>query len=140
MFELTDDIKLKLKKLKKTKNLEQIISIFQKEALPQSADDIYLKIKSMNPKLALSTVYRIIDKLVDLDIIHETIKDADKSRYELCHEHHKHYMVCTNCKNLFPLDVCPFHELEEKIAEQTGFTVSGHKFEIYGECPKCHNK
>lgn len=139
MIELTDSLELKLKSLRKTKVLEQVIDIFKTSKLPLSVEDIYTKITT-DKKPALSTVYRIIDKLANMKIIHETIKDADKSRYELYNNPHKHYIVCTNCKTLFPLDFCPFHELEEKIEQQTGFIITGHKFEIYGECPKCHKK
>ena len=139
MIKLTDDIELKLQNLKKSKNRDLIMNAFRQAKKPLSADDIFHKLKIKNKKLALSTVYRTLDKLIELDIIRETFKDGDKSMYELAQEHHKHYIICTNCKNIVPLDFCPFHEIEHKIVEQTGFKISGHKFEIYGECPKCHS-
>ena len=131
----------KLSKFRKSKNMDSIISILEKTSNPISAEDIFQIAKKEHRSLALSTVYRIIEKLLNSGIIHETIKDGDKALYELIQSGHKHYMICTNCKTLIPVDMCPFIELEHQIEQNTGFKITGHKFEIYGICPDCkHNK
>ena len=41
---------------------------------------------------------------------------------------------------MIPIDICPVEELEQKIADSAGFTITGHRFELYGECKNCAKK
>ena len=123
---------------RKSKYMDDILLVFKDNDNPVSADDIYQIVKQRNKKIALSTVYRIIEKLAKNNIIHETIKDNDKSLYSLVEDEHKHYLICTECKKIIPIDICPFLEIEKGISKETGFNITGHRFEIYGVCPECH--
>ena len=49
-------------------------------------------------------------------------------------------MICVKCKKMIPIDDCPVKELEKIIADKTGFNITGHKFELYGECENCARK
>ena len=132
------EIEQNLKGLKSSKNRDNIISVLIKEGVPVSVEDIFLRIKEKNNKISLSTVYRIIDKLIALNIVREASRHDDKALYELVQNGHHHYIICTKCKKMIVLNSCPITELEQKISQDTGFYITGHKYEIYGECPACH--
>lgn len=140
---MKDKIAEKLKGLRASKNRDDVICILQNGSTPVSVEDIYEKIKNQNNKISLSTVYRIIEKLVNLGIVHKvTTLDDNKALYEIIkdsHTHH-HYMICVKCKKMIPIDDCPVKELEKIIADKTGFNITGHKFELYGECENCARK
>lgn len=140
---MKDKIAEKLKGLRASKNRDDVICILQNSSTPVSVEDIYEKIKKINNKISLSTVYRIIEKLVNLGIVHKvTTLDDNKALYEIIkdsHTHH-HYMICVKCKKMIPIDDCPVKELEKIIAYKTGFNITGHKFELYGECENCARK
>ncbi len=140
---MKDKIAEKLKGLRASKNRDDVICILQNSSTPVSVEDIYEKIKKTNNKISLSTVYRIIEKLVNLGIVHKvTTLDDNKALYEIIkdsHTHH-HYMICVKCKKMIPIDDCPVKELEKIIADKTGFNITGHKFELYGECENCARK
>ncbi len=140
---MKDKIAEKLKGLRASKNRDDVICILQNSSTPVSVEDIYEKIKNQNNKISLSTVYRIIEKLVNLGIVHKvTTLDDNKALYEIIkdsHTHH-HYMICVKCKKMIPIDDCPVKELEKIIADKTGFNITGHKFELYGECENCARK
>lgn len=127
-------------KLRASKNRDFVISILRKENVPVSVENIYCKVKDKNKSVSLSTIYRIIDKLCELNIVQKTATDNNKTLYELVQNGHKHYAICTNCKKMIPLDNCPIHELEKNISDNTGFCITGHKYEIYGICKDCHGK
>ena len=127
----------KLNQFRKSKNMDSIIEVLEVAASPISAEEIFQSVKKNNETLALSTVYRIIEKLLQAKVIHEIIKDGDTALYELIEDEHRHYMICTECKKLIPIDMCPFIELEHQLEKNTGFKITGHKFEIYGKCPEC---
>ncbi len=140
MANFVDNMDMKLNHLRKSKNRDKVIEILKNSNLPMSIEDIYLNLKQTNNSLALSTVYRIIDKLTSLNITQEAVKDGDRSLYELTGSNHNHYLMCTSCKKVVPLDICPIHEIEDSIIKKTGFKISGHNFQIFGECPECSKK
>ncbi len=133
----------KLKGLRTSKNRDEVIALLQKQSAPMAVEDIYENIRKTNSKISLSTVYRIIEKLVNLNIAHKvTTLDDNKALYEIVkdsHTHH-HYMICVKCKKMIPIDDCPVKELEKEIEDKTGFNITGHKFELYGECENCAHK
>ncbi len=133
----------KLKGLRTSKNRDEVIALLQKQSAPMAVEDIYENIRKTNSKISLSTVYRIIEKLVNLNIAHKvTTLDDNKALYEIVkdsHTHH-HYMICVKCKKMIPIDDCPVKELEKEIENKTGFNITGHKFELYGECENCAHK
>lgn len=134
------DIEQKLTGQRSSKNRDSVIYVLMNESVPISVENIFLKMKEKNNKLSLSTVYRIIDKLSELGIVREAARQDDKKLYELVQNGHHHYIICTKCKKMTVLDSCPIGELEQKISDETGFYITGHKYEIYGECEECHNK
>ena len=133
-------IEQNLKGLRYSKNRDSVICLLSKTNVPISIEDIFYKVKEENSKISLSTIYRIIDKLVSLKIVRKSVMDGNKALYELEQRRHHHYIICTKCKKMAILDSCPISELEQKILNDTGFYITGHKYEIYGECKDCHNK
>lgn|SRR5574344_616845 len=131
----------KLKGCRTSKNRDDVINILKKQESPISVEDIFNELKFENEKLSLSTVYRIVEKLTSLNVVRKAaVLDDNKSLYELVKDGHNHYMICVKCKKMIPIDGCPIEELEKKIATDTGFNITGHKFELYGECQSCIDK
>ena len=60
--------------------------------------------------------------------------------YQLNNHRHRHYLICTGCSTLLPIDICPLHDLEDKLSASTGFQITGHNLEFFGLCPKCAAK
>lgn len=137
---MKSDIEYNLKGQRNSKNRDSVIAILLKESMPVSVEDIFYKIKTQNSKVSLSTVYRILDKLCDLQIVRKAATDGGRALYELVRNGHRHYIICTKCKKMVALDNCPITELEKKICSDTGFHITGHKYEIFGECKDCYNK
>lgn len=131
----------KLKGCRASKNRDEVLEILNKQTCPLTIDELYEKIKVDNPTMSLSTVYRIIDKLVNLKVARKAvILDDNKARYEIATRHHHHYMICTKCKKMIPIDCCPIEDFEKNLENTTGFNITGHKFELYGECKSCLEK
>lgn len=124
-----------------SKNRENVIRIFESIVEPASAEDIFDIFKINYGVISLSTIYRIIDKLVSCKILHKVITlDDNKARYELEGNGHHHFMICTHCHKMIPINICPVKELEKIISEESGFNITGHRFELYGECRDCLEK
>ena len=115
--------------LKCTKQRLDVLNILNTANKPLTAEEIHAEVSD----IALSTVYRILDKLLEKNIvIKTTIPKSDGVYYELTANEHKHFAICLACHKLKYIDICPIHN-----TTVSDFTVTGHKLELYGYCKEC---
>lgn len=118
--------------LKNTRQRNDILKILVEAVVPMCAEEIY----ELTSDMSLSTVYRTLEAFYECGVVKkENILDGDKMHYELADGKHRHYAVCLECGGLTHIDVCPVHD-----ADVSGFTVTGHKLELYGYCRACAKK
>lgn len=118
--------------LKTTRQRSDIVRALTNAKAPMSAEDIL----EASGNMSLSTIYRTLELLCARGVVKkENILDGDKMFYELADGKHHHYAVCLKCGALVSVDVCPVHD-----ASVNGFTVTGHKLELYGYCKDCSAK
>lgn len=123
--------------LKNTKQRGAIMKILKESAEPVGAEDIFARLQSSWPNLALSTVYRNLERFAEEALVHKDVFNDGVVRYSIAEEHHGHYLVCTGCSNKIKIDDCPLTCLEQGLAQNTGYEIEGHTLTIYGKCPEC---
>lgn len=132
---------LKKNNLKNTKHRIIMLSILYKCSQPISADEIYKEVEKKGVSVNLSTVYRSLEILSEKNIIKKLTFEEDPRAYFIYNRNiHSHYLICLGCKKIITLDYCPLEGYEEKLENNTKFSISGHKLEIYGYCPECQSK
>ena len=137
--EIEESLKNKGYKLTKQRNsiIEVLIENIGKFL---SVEDIYLKCKDKYPKTNLSTVYRNLEILEDINLVHKTNITGASASYEIvCNDCHHHHVICKTCGKTEVIDFCPIQEFTSKVAED-GFLVTDHKIELYGYCKNCTKK
>jgi len=122
--------------LKNTKQRAAILALLESSAEPVSAEDLYEKMKAEFPTLAVSTVYRNLERFTALGIIEKEVFPDGVLRF-LSAEKHGHYLICTVCSKKIKLGACPLAGLERRLEKDTGFEIDGHSLTIYGKCPNC---
>lgn len=125
--------------LKWTRQRKSVYRILWNAEEPLNAAQIYhLAVQEAEGKdYAPSTVYRILAAFEEQRLAEKTVLPGeDTAVYALNRGGHTHYAVCLQCHRRIPLQSCPFaHMNPEKEAE--GFTVTGHRLELYGYCRDC---
>lgn len=116
-----------------------ILHLIQNSRLPLTAEQVFEQARRQFPSLALTTVYRNLEAFAAEGLVHASVYDDGVKRYELA-EHHRHYMTCVECKKSVEIPECPFEELKDKLAQETGFDISGHSMEFFGTCPECRRR
>ncbi|SHG91606.1 Fur family transcriptional regulator [Tepidibacter thalassicus] len=106
-----------------------------------SAEEIFSKLKEKNIKTNLSTVYRNLEILEKIDIIHKINIDGNYFKYELIQnkKQHNHVIICKNCGKTEKINFCPLEKIISNITNNN-FVLTDHKFELYGYCNKCKIK
>ncbi len=89
-------------------------------------------------RAAPPTVYRALDFLLDLGLVHRI---ASLNAYVGCiHPHRPHegqFLICESCKAYAELDATAITAAINQCAADSGFVVRQHTVEIMGLCPRC---
>jgi Fe2+ or Zn2+ uptake regulation protein len=94
--------------------------------------------------LSQSSAYRNVTALIDAGAARRVNGTGDHGRFELAEElsGHHHHLVCGGCGRV--ADVHPSPRLERAIAnaaqllaEEQGFEVIEHRFDLVGTCAAC---
>lgn len=129
---------LKKENLKSTKHRNAILDVIEKAGQPVTAETIYLKLKEREIAISLSTVYRVLEALLGKGLVAKTsVNDDNKALYELNNMEHKHHLLCVKCRKMLPVDGCPLEDYEKALEEKLGFSIKGHRLEMFGYCETC---
>ena len=136
-------------------NSEQVKNIFHKKGLkctPQrqavlkvirdtnasiSINTIHMKVKEILPNTGLATVYRALEKLVELELAVKVHLEDGCHSYAIAPEGHSHPIVCTDCNKVIEFAECPIEDLSQKISEDTGVEIINHFLQLFGKCREC---
>ena len=120
-----------------TKQKEHILDIIKKQEKEFTIKDIYNDTKQ---SVGLTTIYRLIDKLMKENKVSKTItKDNQTYYYYLkeCGNTNHFYLKCSNCSRLEHIDCDCIKELKEHITKNHQFKPNTDFIIINGICAKC---
>ena len=127
--------------LKNTKSRLAILDILERSTQPVSAEQVYLELQEKKISANLSTVYRTLDTLTDKKLVAKIqIMGDNRALFEYNRMAHKHYLICLECKKITAIQTCPLGDYVKALAQETEYSISGHKLDIYGYCPDCQKK
>lgn len=127
--------------LKNTRRRGDVMRVLENSRQPVTAEEVFFALKENNRSISLSTVYRVLDTLVEKEIASRIASaEGGCTMFELNRRIHRHYLVCLGCHRMIPVDNCPLGNLERRLERETGFTVTGHSLEIYGYCADCQKQ
>ena len=124
--------------LKRTRPREQVYRVLLAAEKPLDVQEIYRRMDGEG--LAVSTVYRALAAFVERGVAIKTTMMGDETAlYALRRADHAHYAICLGCHRQIPLRHCPLEHLQLE-EEADGFTVTGHRLELYGYCRDCRRQ
>ncbi len=132
----------KSKGVKATPALLSILELFNNNKFPLNAEFIINNINS-NKKVLKgineTTVYRILDKLEDKDILRRVDLRKDSFYFELTYKHH-HHIICLKCNTVEDFENKEVEKSIKKIVEKSSKfrKINEHSFELFGICRKCN--
>ncbi len=108
-----------------------------------TVETIHEALEQTTPNMSLATIYNTLKLFVDLGIVIELANGEDGVHYDYYSKPHYH-VICTNCGKIADVFYPDFQKdakkMENEAAQQTGYQITGNRFEIYGLCPDCQKK
>ena len=98
---------------------------------------IYKLLKTDHPKIALSTIYRTLDLLLEKGAVSSRPEGAGETSYVFCTEEHHHHAICTTCGHVDEVDCGAMDQFRAALLAQQAFALDDHSVEFYGRCARC---
>ncbi|MGL4821385.1 MAG: Fur family transcriptional regulator [Bacilli bacterium] len=118
-----------------TERRKRLLELLHSDSKYQSAMLIASKMKAEYPTMSYETIYRNLATFAELGIAETSDLTGEKHyRFHCPHHAHHHHFICTDCGGTRTIPDCPMDELR---AQWEGFQITGHRFEVYGQCPSC---
>lgn len=129
---------LKKENMRNTRHRKAILQVIEQSGQPVTVETIFLNLKEKGISISLSTVYRVLEALEAKELILKSnINDDSKALFEINNMEHRHHLLCVKCRKMLSVDGCPLEDYEKALEEKLGFSIKGHKLEMYGHCPNC---
>jgi Fur family ferric uptake transcriptional regulator len=100
-------------------------------------ESILRKAQEADSTLNLSTVYRNLEVLEDIDLVRHAHLGHGSPTYHVAHEHRHLHLVCSACNSIVEVPVETADSLVEILADRHSFAVDIDHFAIQGRCAEC---
>jgi Fur family ferric uptake transcriptional regulator len=104
------------------------------------AEELYEQLHSRYPYANISTVYRTLELLKELDLVTEADFGEGRVRYHVAEKGHHHHLVCHSCGKIIDLDEAALHPLKDTLFRTYRFDADLRHLAISGECSMCWTK
>lgn len=95
-------------------------------------EEVHRRVQAVEPQISLSTVYRALKLFAEKGILERHDFGRGRGRFEAApHVHHDH-LIDIDTGGVIEFRNEDIEALQEAIARQLGFTLVGHKLELYG--------
>lgn len=101
-----------------------------------TADDLAARVQADHPDVHRSTVYRTLDALEELGVLHRIPFGVGGAVYHLV-DHAHHHLVCTRCGSVAEAPAGLFAPIAEQVEAETGFSLDRSHVMISGVCAGC---
>ena len=120
-----------------TKQKDKILEIIKNKNKEFKVLDIY---NELNGCVGLTTIYRLVNKMVDNGIMTKVIGNDNITYYEYlqkCSKNNHFYLKCNHCLKLIHIDCDCIRNIENHILEEHKFDINNQNLIINGLCDKC---
>jgi Fur family ferric uptake transcriptional regulator len=123
--------------LRPTPQRVAIIETLKGRDRPVTAQDLHRKVR---PSTGLATVYRTLRALEETGLAEAFPAGEGEQAYKLCEPAHHHHLICERCGQVLTIPSCEVEDWAATVARRRGFSVTGHRADVYGLCDRCRHR
>jgi len=95
-------------------------------------EDLYTRASAQDPNISIATVYRTVKLFEEAGILEKLEFGDGRARYEDADRDHHDHLIDMATGEVIEFVDPEIEALQEKIAARLGFTLKGHRLELYG--------
>lgn len=112
----------------------EVVELLAAESCAVTALEIDRRLDSVGR----ASVYRTLDQLERLHLVHRVEIGGDAAGYERVDpEQHHHHLVCEECGRLSPFADPSLERAIEAVSRAAEFEIAAHDVVLRGRCPDC---
>jgi len=100
-------------------------------------DEVYAEVRTHSSAINLSTVYRTLELLDDLGLIHHAHLSDRAPTYHSTGGHEHSHLVCRSCHQVFSVDRAEMQRALGAVADRHGFAPDYGHLTVFGTCSDC---
>ncbi|MDT8376695.1 MAG: transcriptional repressor [Mariprofundaceae bacterium] len=124
--------------MKLTAHRETILKFINASNAHWDAEELARALADSGKAIGIATVYRGLAALDEAGLI-SSVQLGDRKRYECAEKTHHDHLVCTECGAIEEFVQTKIERLQEQVARENGFKITGHQLLIFGLCGACQN-
>ena len=95
-------------------------------------EELYTRASTVDPRISLATVYRTVKLFEESGILEKHEFGDGRARYETADRDHHDHLIDLSTGAVIEFVDPEIEALQEKIAQKLGYTLKGHRLELYG--------
>ena len=95
-------------------------------------EDLYQRSVKLDPKISIATVYRTVRLFEEAGLLDRHDFGDGRSRYEQASDDHHDHLVDVQSGAIVEFHDEEVEELQRQIAARLGYSLIGHRMELYG--------
>lgn len=103
----------------------------------RSAQEVHASLHATGEKIALATVYRTLQAMVDEGALDSLRTDEGEQVYRRCSTGHHHHLLCRDCGRTVEVEGPAVERWAATVSAAHGFTQVDHTLELVGRCADC---
>jgi Fur family ferric uptake transcriptional regulator len=120
------------KGLRMTEQRRVVARVIEQAEDHPDVEELYNRALRVDPRISLATVYRSVKLFEEAGILERLEFGDGRARYEdATREHHDHLIDMHSGEVIEFVDP-EIEALQERIAARLGYTLKGHRLELYG--------
>jgi Fur family ferric uptake transcriptional regulator len=100
-------------------------------------DEVYAEVRTHSSAINLSTVYRTLELLDELGLIHHAHLSDRAPTYHSTSGHEHSHLICRSCHRVISVDRQEMEAALEPVAERHGFAPDYGHLTVFGTCSDC---
>jgi Fur family ferric uptake transcriptional regulator len=100
-------------------------------------DEVYAEVRTHSSAINLSTVYRTLELLDDLGLIHHAHLSDRAPTYHATSGHEHSHLVCRGCRTVISVERSDMESAVGPLAARHGFAPDYGHLTVFGTCSEC---
>ncbi|RZJ41033.1 MAG: transcriptional repressor [Brevundimonas sp.] len=118
--------------MRMTEQRRVIARVLSAAADHPDVEELYRRASAIDPHISIATVYRTVRLFEEAGVVEKHDFGDGRSRYEEAGDDHHDHLIDTRSGEVIEFFDAEIERLKTEIAERLGFTLIGHKLELYG--------